>query len=109
VIAEAATSLTPSEAPESARSDRGRSDRGRSERPAPERTASERAPPERASRDRITRYGGEPRTGGEPARDSREPRDHERVGFGSDVPAFLLRATPLPPLAKAEEALEVEA
>ncbi|WP_217433848.1 hypothetical protein, partial [Caulobacter sp. S45] len=64
--------------------------------------------PARPGRDRAARYGGDDRTGTEP-REPREPRDHERVGFGADVPAFLLRATPLPPLAKAEKALEVEA
>ncbi len=67
------------------------------------------ARPGRPGRDRTARYGGDDRTGVEQAREPREPRDHERVGFGADAPAFLLRATPLPPLAKAEKGLEVDA
>ncbi len=67
------------------------------------------ARPARPGRDRTARYGGDDRTGVEQAREPREPRDHERVGFGADAPAFLLRATPLPPLAKAEKGLEVDA
>ena len=81
-------------------------------RPRPVRGAVDaeaRAASDRPRRDRTARYGGDDRTGIEQAREPREPRDHERVGFGADVPAFLLRATPLPPLAKAEKGLEIEA
>ena len=71
--------------------------------------APARPAPGRLGRDRTARYGGDERTGVEQAREPREPRDHERVGFGADAPAFLLRATPLPPPAKAEKGLEVDA
>ncbi len=82
------------------------------EAPSPERAAyGEREPsrPAPARRDRTARYGGDDRTGIDQAREAREPRDHERVGFGTDAPAFLLRATPLPPVAKAGKGLEVDA
>ncbi len=77
--------------------ERHRSESGRSARAAPRR-----------DRDRTGAYGSAERTGAEQVREPREPRDNERVGFGADVPAFLLRATRLPPLAKAEAALEAE-
>ena len=86
--------------PSGAYGERSAPERGRAER-----SATERAPSERSGRDRTARYGGGERTGGEPVREAREPRDNERVGFGADAPAFLLRATPLPP-AKVEEVAE---
>ena len=53
-------------------------------------------------------YGSDGRDGRTGSRD-RDGRDLERVGFGADAPAFLLRATPLPAPVKADEALDVEA
>ncbi len=67
-----------------------------------ERPASSRSGADRPGRDRAARYGSDARS------DRDEPRDHERVGFGADAPAFLLRATPLPPVAKLKDALELE-
>ena len=73
-----------------------------------DRSGSDRPPRDRGA---PARYGDESRAAPrEDKRDfgDRQPRDTERVGFGADVPAFLLRATPLPP-AKPEKALELEA
>ena len=60
----------------------------------------------------AARYGGDDRADGRDGRTGprdRDGRDLERVGFGADAPAFLLRATPLPASVKADEALDVDA
>jgi superfamily II DNA/RNA helicase len=78
----------------------------------PRRERAERV--ERAARAPVAspaRYGGDERDGGRAARRQPErtsdPRDLERVGFGADTPAFLLRATPLP--ARPSEAVDLDA
>ena len=87
----------------------GEREPSRPARAASDAGAPARSAPARSGRDRAARYGGDERAGVEHVREPREPRDRERVGFGADVPAFLLRATPLPPPAKAEKGIEVEA
>ena len=110
---QAAAESAPAErASRRAAPDRGSADRpperARSERPA-ERPTSERPLLERP-REPTARYGGGERARGrDEAREPRDARDHDRVGFGADAPAFLLRATPLPPAAKLAEKLDVEA
>ena len=77
-----------------------------------DREAVEPSPSDRTPASRPARYGGDDRSGSQGARReserSSEGRDSERVGFGADAPAFLLRATPLAP-AKSDAMAELDA
>ncbi|HEX6866287.1 MAG TPA: DEAD/DEAH box helicase [Caulobacteraceae bacterium] len=93
-IAQAEPDLTPQASPERPRRSRGGRDRGRREEPkveaVEEAVAAKPAPQERPRREeppiRPVRGVSTPQP--------REDDDRRVVGFGNDVPAFLMRATP---------------
>ena len=73
------------------------------ERESPDRFGRGRPGREVGGRDRPAGgYGSAERSG------HREPAERERVGFGADTPAFLLRATRLPAAPKSEDVLGLE-
>ncbi len=98
---------------EPSRPRRSRAQPSGSSRSEPAASGSERARSEPygsgpVAAERSGRYG-ERSEGRNGVREAREPRDNERVGFGADAPAFLLRATPLPSVDKVEKVLEADA
>ncbi|WP_158918224.1 DEAD/DEAH box helicase [Caulobacter sp. S45] len=89
---------------------RSRPERDQPERERPEGAYGERAVPERerSRRERPERDAGGDRRPAAKGSERRPPRGESResgvLGFGADTPAFLLRASPLPP----KEAVELE-
>ncbi|MBO9559896.1 MAG: DEAD/DEAH box helicase [Caulobacter sp.] len=103
---EAAAEATPAPAPE--RTEReggersGRRERGRDRDRRPERTEQPRAeaPAERPSRANAPM----PVRGVQPVRGREDDDDRRVVGFGNDIPAFLMRAPPrLAPISDSED------
>jgi superfamily II DNA/RNA helicase len=106
---------TPAPAPRERERERGR-DRGRSERgPRPDRAEAQapaeaqsapprdRARPERSERPEREARPGVAVRGVQPVRGREDDDDRRVVGFGSDTPAFLMRAPPRLPKASAED------
>ena len=105
-IAERAPRPERTEGDRPARRERGRDRDRRPERTEQPRVEAERAPrPERAEPERPSRANAPmPVRGVQPVRGREDDDDRRVVGFGNDVPAFLMRAPPrLAPVSDSED------